>query len=284
MAFEAALPTTPAAELLVVDRPGWIAGNVRTFSRLLEGTELSRAEAKVLAVEGGAFLGLLARAVLAQYDPFRDVVVVVYPNLGPFASGDGLRWLLFHEVTHLAQFRSAPWLADEITDVARSVLSVEGRGWAEEFAQRLRAALPEVMDWLRGAIEGKPREGISPLIDLLPEPQRSSVLRLHAMVTVLEGHATYVTDLIGRRVLDDPDRVERHMRERRQRPPLVRLLEALAGIDMKRQQYVIGRTFCQAVWDAGGAEALAPVWRSADGMPSIDEVRDPQRWLARVAA
>lgn len=280
---ESELGTTPESELLVVDRKAWIAGNVRTLHTLFGDLGLEGPEAKLVAYEGGAFLGLVARAVLAQYDPYRDLLIVVYPNLGDVASGNGLRWLLFHETVHLAQFRRAPWMRDHIAELGREVVAAERRGSAKEIASQLRSRAPELVRWARNALEGRP-EGTSPLIDLLPTRQREIVLRLHALVTLLEGHATYVTDRIAERVIPDYEELQQRIRERRQRHPLIRLLEAIAGLEMKRQQYVLGRGFCEAVWDAGGPQALEPAWRGPEGSPTLEELGDPGRWLERVGS
>lgn len=285
MAAETALETSPGAELLCVDRRAWIGGNARTLDRLFGDLGVSGAEAKLVGLEGGALFGLLARAVLAQYDPFRDQLIVVYPNLGAVGRGNGLRWLLFHEVTHLAQFRSAPWMPDYIAEGGRSILGADSRDWMRDAAKELRTRLPDIIRMIRDAIEGKPGGDSSGLLlEVLPDEQRETVERLHALVTLLEGHATYVTDLIARRVIDDYPALKRRIEAQRKRPPLIRVLETLAGLELKRQQYVLGRSFCEHVWERGGAEALAPAWSSPEAVPTLAELRDPARWLDRVAA
>jgi putative hydrolase len=242
--------------------------------------EVSGAEGKLLAWEGGLFVGLVARVVLAQFDPFRDQLIVVYPNLGDMARGSGLRWLMFHEVTHLAQFRAAPWIPDRIVELGREVISGQQPGWTREALGKLPEVLPELIRWARGAVEG--RDQTTPLLELLPDAQREAVFKLHAMVTVLEGHATLITDLIGRRVLADFDALKARIEARKKRPPLIRLLEAVAGLEMKRQQYVLGRAFCEKVWEHGGASALEAAWRGPESMPTLEELREPELWLARV--
>jgi coenzyme F420 biosynthesis associated uncharacterized protein len=279
---ESGMPTVPRAELLVVDRHGWIGGNLRTFERLFGDLEIGGPEARLVAWEGGAFIGLVSRIVLAQFDPFRDQLIVVYPNLGEMARGSGLRFLMFHEVSHLAQFRAAPWIPDRIIELGRSVLTLQQPGWTKDAVAKARERLPEIVRWLRGAVEGKSQD--SPLLDLLPEAQRESILKLNSLVTLLEGHATHVTDLIGRRVLPDYDELKARIEQRRRRPPLLRILEAVAGIDMKRQQYVVGRDFCAEVWNHGGPDALAPAWRGPDWIPTVEELRAPKSWLDRVSA
>lgn len=276
---EAGMGTEPVAELLVVDRKAWIAGNVRTMQMLFDNTEITGGEARVLAYEGGALIGVLARAVLAQFDPFRDQLLVVHPNLGDLESPDGLRFIVLHEVTHLAQFRTAPWMPDRIVELARSVLTT--RGLTKEMAARARERLPEIARWAREALEG--RSGDMPLFDLLPPEQREAVQKLHALVTLLEGHATHVTDVVGKRVLEDYDGLQQRIEARKRRPPLMRLIEAMMGLEMKRQQYVLGHSFCRAVWERGGAEALAPAWTGPETVPTSDELRDPESWLKRVA-
>ena len=276
------LTTSPRAELLLVDRHAWIGGNTRTLQTLFGELELSSLQSTIVAWEGGAFVGLLARAVLAQYDPFRDQLLVVYPNLGDFANVDGLRWLLLHEVTHVAQFRAAPWVADRIVATGREMLALQRSGWTKDAAKRFRDAIPDIVKWLKDVLEGKSTP--SPLFDLLPDEQREAVRNINAIVTLLEGHATHITELAAKDVLDDYDTMLRRVNERKRRPPIVRLLEAIGGIEMKRQQYVIGHEFCKKIWEAGGADALAPAWRGPEWAPTTEELAAPETWLARVAA
>jgi putative hydrolase len=153
----------------------------------------------------------------------------------------------------------------------------------KEAAGKLASGLPDVLRWLRNSLQGR-SAGMSPIIDLLPDAQRETFLTLHSLLTVLEGHATHVTDLIGRRLLPDYDRMQNRIKASRRRPPLLRLLESLIGLEMKRQQYVVGRSFCEGVWRQGGSAALAPVWESPDNIPKPDELRQPQTWTARMRA
>jgi coenzyme F420 biosynthesis associated uncharacterized protein len=282
VARESGLPTTPRAELLVVDRHGWIGGNLRSLERLFGDVDVAGAEAKVLAWEGGAFVGLVARVVLAQFDPFRDQLIVVYPNLGDMARGSGLRWLMFHEVTHLAQFRAAPWIPDRIVELGREVLTTPQDGWAKDALAKLPERLIEIVRRARRAVEDDGQT--MPLLDLLPEAQRESVLKLHALVTLLEGHATLITELIGKRVLPDYEALAARIEQRKRRPFVIKLLESLAGLEMKRQQYVLGRGFCEAVWKHGGPAALDAAWRGPEWVPTLDELRTPDLWLDRVGA
>ena len=279
---ESGLSTSPRAELLVVDRHGWIGGNLRTLQRLFGDVGVAGTEARVLAWEGGAFVGLVARVVLAQFDPFRDQLIVVYPNLGDMARGSGLRYLIFHEVTHQAQFRAAPWIPDRIVALGREVLTMQQSGLTREALAKIPEKLPEIVRWARNVLEG--RSETMPLLQLLPEAQRDAVFQLQSLVTLLEGHATLITELISQRVLPDYQALQARIEQRKRRPPLMRLVEAISGLEMKRQQYIIGRTFCEAVWNYGGANALAAAWRGPEWVPTMDELRSPDQWLQRVGA
>lgn len=277
---EAQMSALPSAELVIADRAGWISTNVKTMSHLLGDIDLKAAESRILAWEGGAFIGVMARAVLGQYDPFSDQLLVVYPNLGTMSDEEGMRWLLFHEVTHVAQFRTAPWIADEIVSAAHEVLSMDRTNFARDLIRQLPDKLPELITWVRDALEGKATS--TPLFELLPDDQRQAIERANALVTLLEGHATHITDLIAKRVLPKAAEIDQRVAQRRKRPPLVRLLESVAGLDMKRQQYILGHRFCRDIWEHGGAEALAPAWRGPEWVPTLAELREPQRWLDRV--
>lgn len=277
---EAQMSAQPKAELMLVDRHGWIGGNYSTLARLFEDVKLPASQSRVVSWEGGAFMGLIARAVLGQYDPFRDQLLIVYPNLGEFADEQGMRWLLFHELTHVAQFREAPWIADEIMSTARSILAGGDVSWTKDAMRRIPDKLPELIRWARDAYEGKATT--TPLLELLPDEQRQAIERVNSIVTVLEGHATLITELIAKRVLPGHEDINKRIEARRKRPPLMKLLEAVGGIQMKRQQYKTGKLFCDAIWEVGGAQALAPVWRGPDLMPNATELKDPEAWLDRM--
>ncbi|MFN2389535.1 MAG: zinc-dependent metalloprotease, partial [Actinomycetota bacterium] len=48
--------------------------------------------------------------------------------------------------------------------------------------------------------------------------------------------------------------------------------------------YELGQSFCQAVAAERGASAMTAMWSAPQALPTLEELRDPQRWLLRVAA
>jgi uncharacterized protein (DUF2342 family) len=59
------------------------------------------------------------------------------------------------------------------------------------------------------------------------------------------------------------------------------VFERLLGIDMKREQYVAGRRFCDTVVELTDEATLGRMWESAGAMPSLPEIEEPRLWLAR---
>jgi putative hydrolase len=114
-------------------------------------------------------------------------------------------------------------------------------------------------------------------------PQRRGLLEgVQATMGLVEGHAEWAMDAAARDVLPSLDRMRAAMDARRRtRSPTLRLLDKLLGMDMKLRQYQDGRGFCDAIVAAGGTAALDIAWRSPQDAPTLDELRDPGRWLAR---
>jgi uncharacterized protein (DUF2342 family) len=61
------------------------------------------------------------------------------------------------------------------------------------------------------------------------------------------------------------------------------VLFKLLGIESKMRQYEVGEAFVDAVEREGGPGAINAVWQSPESLPTIDELRAPSTWLARVA-
>jgi uncharacterized protein (DUF2342 family) len=82
-------------------------------------------------------------------------------------------------------------------------------------------------------------------------------------------------------MLPELDKIrEGFSRRRAERSPAERLLEGLLGLDLKPEHYRAGVRFVQAV---AGAGKLADLWQGPAQAPTLDELREPAKWLARVA-
>ena len=118
---------------------------------------------------------------------------------------------------------------------------------------------------------------------LLATPdQRDLIDRVQALMSLLEGHGHVVMDRIGVRVLATQDRMARVLKTRRKDPRMASFLR-LTGLEMKMKQYEQGEQFILAIERRAGFRALDAAWSSPDALPTLDEIRDPDRWLSRLA-
>jgi coenzyme F420 biosynthesis associated uncharacterized protein len=292
-ALPAALET-PA----VVDRRQWVDLNLATFRVLFEriertlltaqegpdtaGRAVSRWVNRAVGNQQlGFMLAFLGRKVLGQYDvsllaagPTRGRLHFVEPNIiGTAAalrvSRDEFRtFIALHEATHAFEFEAHAWLRPHFAGlVAETVegLAVDSSG----LVGRIRAAM--------AGGEGHWLERI------LTPGQRDTFNRTQALMSLLEGYSNHVMNAAGAQIL--PNFAELHDRfERRgeRRGAVERAIMRLTGLDLKMEQYAAGERFADRVIADRGRAFLNRVWTGPDMLPSLDEIRSPERWITRV--
>jgi coenzyme F420 biosynthesis associated uncharacterized protein len=294
-------PEGPVPSPEWVDRATWAQANLTTLASVLDplaervGEEAlgglsgpARAVTGLVAsAEAGALMGVVGRRVLGQYDvALLDPTVAprllfVAPNLADVAGsldvdhGELVAWVAFHEVTHAVQFAGVPWLRGHLAGLLRELLE----GMSVKVDPQALWRLPSLSD-LRALAEAV-REGGLALAVAGPE-RRALLERVQAVMGLVEGHAEWAMDAAGREALPSLDRLREALdTRRRDRPPALRLLDRLIGLDLKLRQYEDGRRFCDALVAAGGEAALRRAWASAQDAPDLAELREPRRWLAR---
>jgi coenzyme F420 biosynthesis associated uncharacterized protein len=283
-----------------LDRGAWASANLSSTTGLLDpllegvgeslgvlGGAARTGVSYVASAEIGVLLGLVGRRVLGQYElAFLDPTVpprllFVGPNIDAVAEGmevdrdEMADWVVFHEVTHAVQFGGVPWLREHIAGLLREVL-----GQLEiKVDPRALAKLPSAAD-LR-ALADAVREGGLALAVVGPD-KRALLEKVQAIMALVEGHAEWTMDAAARDVLPSLDRLRSALdARRRDRPPALRLLDKLLGLELKLRQYQEGRAFCDVVVAAAGVEALHGAWRSPEDAPTVLELRNPSSWLAR---
>lgn len=273
---------TEAASLpsWLVELPEPLAGKVAGASRSVSGAQL------------GAVLGWMSTRVLGQYDLLiteemsedQDVLYYVGPNVVSLESRYGFPsrefrlWLALHEVTHRCQFTAVPWLRDHF-------LSLVDQG-----LEPFRADPHRLAEMVRRVAE-QLRSGESPLEDagmiglVAGEEQMEAIRRLQALMSLLEGHGDVVMDRAGAAAVPGAERFGAVLRERREqaRGP-AKVLLRLLGLEAKFRQYAEGEAFVYAVEQAGGTALLDKVWQGPEWLPALSEIREPDRWVARVQA
>jgi coenzyme F420 biosynthesis associated uncharacterized protein len=303
VAYTGLRPATALPPAEAVGRPDWTAANLASMAEMLGpladrgagaagplGGVVRGAVGLVLTAEAGALTGYLSQRVLGQYeltltDPDRAPrLLFVGPNIEAATDRLGAdrrelwTWIAVHEVTHAVQFASVPWLREHVAGLLTSLM--ESLEVSLDPAALLR--LPRADD-LRALADAVRRDG---LLAVAAGPERRALLdRLQVTMAVIEGHAEHVMDAVGADVVGSLDDLRAAMdRRRRERPPALRLLERLIGLETKMRQYEDGKRFCDAVVDAAGVPALHSVFETPNRLPSPAELADPAAWLRRCAA
>jgi len=244
----------PALEL--VDRPGWIAANLRTMQPMLAPlTEpldvgkgpfagpLRSASGLLLGAQVGALAGMLSQRVLGQYDlalldsSVSPRLLLLAPNLAQAARNLGVDrdelvlWVSIHEITHAVQFAGAPWLRDYLGAMLKELIdglqvSISGRsseeGATDGNGQRRGWApnLPKLSGWAPDLPELRElveRARRGELLRLtLGEDRWQLVERMQAAMSLIEGHAEHTMDAVGAEFLPSLPRLRAALNRRRE--------------------------------------------------------------------
>jgi coenzyme F420 biosynthesis associated uncharacterized protein len=298
-----------------VRRAEWIAENLEGLRALLEpsAAKLGEAVAKaqgsqmpegapegamqmlgqisplLLGAQVGSVLGSLAQQVLGQYDVAvprpagAGALLFVVPNIAAFERDWSLdptefrTWVGLHEVTHRFEF-SRPWALPRFRELLEdflSTLELDVEGLQRRF-ETLDPSNPEaVQEMFTGeeALFGT----------VLDAEQRLKLGRIQAFMAAAEGYGDHVMHALGATLLGTYRQIEEAMRRYRETEQTDPVFERLLGIEMKREQYRQGKTFCDTVVRLTDEATLARVWDSAEAMPSLPEIDEPRLWLARTA-
>ena len=299
-------PLTGPARARVTDRAGWVRANIASFQRMLRplterlaqrlpssaaSAPITQIARTISGVEVGTMLGWMSTRVLGQYDLLlieeerpedQDIVYYVGPNVlalekrFAFPPREFRLWLALHEVTHRAQFTGVPWMRPHFLGLVEQSL-----GAVDPDPKRFLNALKRAADEMR---QGKNPLADGGLITLLAgDEQRAVLQKIQGMMSLLEGHGDITMDRAAADRVPSADRFSRVLRERRNstRGP-AKVLQQLIGLEAKLKQYEQGEAFIRRVEGEGGRALLDQVWTGPDALPTLDEIREPDQWLARM--
>jgi putative hydrolase len=308
-------PPTEVTMVRAVRRAEWVEANVRGLRGLFEpgAEQMARALARarppepadapegsqvfeamfdrmaplLMGAQVGMVLGYLGQRVLGQYEvplPRADQagLLFVVPNMDQFEKewslpGDEFRaWVALHETTHAFDL-GRPWVRDHFLGLVR-----EAAGGMEFDL----AGLQERLEGLDLSDPSRLSEALGGdlLTGSLTDEQRLLLRRIQAFMAAAEGHADHVMAKLGRERLPSFGQIDEAMRRRHEgRSEEERAAERLLGVDMKLEQYRLGRAFCDTVEEMTDERTLARMWDSAETLPSMPELEEPRLWLARMA-
>ncbi len=293
----------PISRVYVFDRREWLAANFASFEKLfapIEDLYLSQAantdgltmlmrdaNSRLMGAQVGFLLGFLGRRVLGQYDlsllspdpSVRGSLYFIEPNIARVQQGLGLNdeefrlWIALHETTHVFEFEAYPWVREHFNGLVRQYFDELNQqitllGGVGRLLERLVKSINTGQHWIE--------------IMLTPE-QRRLFDQLQALMSVVEGYGNHVMNAIGKQLLPSFGQIERRMQERQQhRPILDQIVFRVTGMNLKLVQYQQGEAFVNAVVAQRGIAFAGKVWEQPENLPTLDEIRNPAQWIARM--
>jgi putative hydrolase len=254
----------------------------------MAGAMLEKLSPLLLGAQVGTVLGYLGQRVLGQFDvavprPGPGAIYFVVPNIAAFERDWTLppvefrAWVALHEVTHRFEL-ARPWARDHFLSLVR------------DFISTLEVDLGTIQERLEGIDVGNP-EALQKLFEsgeglfgaVLDDEQRLKLARIQSFMAAAEGYGEHVTRVLGKKMLPSYGRIEEAMRRHREGESGDPVFERLLGIEMKREQYRLGREFCGRVVELTDEATLARMWDSPGALPAAPELSEPSLWLARMA-
>jgi coenzyme F420 biosynthesis associated uncharacterized protein len=248
--------------------------------------------AKAAGAEVGVLLAYLGTRVLGQFELLGPLpedgaagpgrLSLVAPNIVSTERTlqvdphDFRLWVCLHEVTHRTQFAAAPWLHDHVQTLLGDYLDAADLDPAALFG-RLRSALVGMAKVAAGRSDAS-------LVELMQTPAQRDILdRLTGLMSLLEGHADVVMDGVGPEVVASVGSIRSRFEGRRNDiNPLDKAVRRLLGVEAKMKQYAEGAAFVRHVLDRLGMAGVNRIWQGPELLPTVAEIRDPDRWLQRV--
>jgi uncharacterized protein (DUF2342 family) len=117
---------------------------------------------------------------------------------------------------------------------------------------------------------------------VLDDEQRLRLGRIQAFMSAAEGYGDHVMHALGATLLSSYGRIDEARRRYRETERVDPVLERLLGIEVKREQYRLGRAFCDRVVELSDETTLAGMWSDAASLPSLPELEEPRLWLSRI--
>ena len=260
---------------------------------------------QMFGMQAGSLAGLLSHHALGQFDlplPLAapPQLAFVVSNMEKFAADWTLPFeelayaLAVRESVHAAQ-RSVGWVRDrlvrlctEYVDGYELQLDAFEQQMPDEY-RHLEASGEdfnpfELMNKLQsGELPGLQMEPQELLAGMRSERQAPLLAELQRFAAVLEGYADVVIDTIDTHNTANHSRIEEALRRHRvERGAAADFVDTMLGLQLGRDEYEQGQTFCAGVIERGGIEALNRLWERESHLPTAPEFAAPGLWMARI--
>ena len=283
-----------------VDRATWAKENEQSFRFLFEplagrllamdagpvSAIMHQLTPALLGMQAGTLVGLMSHDTLGQFDAGlpaldHDRRYLVVPNVEAFAASFDLDpqqvrlWAATREVVHHA-IVGVPWLRGHTVAIVEAYFD-----GLELDPSRLMERLGELQDPARieEALGGD--TGLPGLLGGTPDPGRHDAIV--ALLAFLDGYGAWAAQRALHGMIPDLDRIASLASGRTSEPsPASQALAQLAGIQLDEDHVAAAARFTDEVARRWGDEAVARVWESAPGLPTLGELSDPVGWAARV--
>lgn len=297
----------PVDQIDAFTRNQWIDANISNFQKLFEPIEgiyrksqgpnnfgtmvMGEMSQAFLSGQLGILMGYLARRVLGQYDLSllgKEPVTAgrlyfVEPNIGGVQAELGLDandfrlWIALHETTHAYEFEAYPWVREYFNSLLEEYISLLSNDILQYGAS---------MGGLRGLVD-RTRNNLSTSenwIEAVMSPeQRALFSKLQALMSIIEGYSNYIMNAVGQRLLPSYETIKERIEQRAaQRSPAEKLFIRITGLALKIEQYRLGESFINSVVAEHGVQVANRVWEGPEMLPTLEELRNPSSWTARV--
>ncbi len=293
----------PIQRIVVMDRREWLDANISNFTGLFRFIEdlyqrnarpqtvgavmAAGVNRRVMSAQVGVLLGVLARKVLGQYDlsllapePTGGALYFVEPNIDRIQRSLGLDahdfrlWIALHETTHAYEFEAYPWVREHFNSLLRRYFDT-----VNEQLQGFKGGLGPILSRLLENM-GKGQHWM----EALQTPtQRAIFNELQALMSLVEGYSNHIMNAIGKEVLPNFEEIEQRIEQRKGSRTLAeQLFNRITGMDLKMAQYQQGQAFVDTVVQRRGVEFATKAWQNAENLPTLDEIRAPERWITRM--
>ncbi len=294
----------PVGQVHVFDRREWLEANFISFEKLFGPIEeiyernggargalaglVSEVNGKIIGTQIGGLLGFLARRVLGQYDlsllspdpAVRGSLYFVEPNISRVQGKLGLNdedfrlWIALHETTHAFEFEAYPWVRAYFNELLQS--------YFDQLNTQLESLGGNLSQLLTRLIEnrGKGQHWIE--LMLTPD-QRVLFDKIQALMSIVEGYGNHIMNAVGRQLLPSFDQIEHRVAERQSKKTLFeQIFNRVTGMDLKLAQYQQGEAFIDAIVQKRGVSFAHRVWERRENLPTMEEIRSPDSWIARI--